>query len=147
MTLCAIARRTAVAVGVVLGSALLLATLAAAAASPSVLTATDMERFAVSSYTDVTGMDTAAVPKTPVARDKALALANEYLGVTDTQVTILMARAPALPGDRAENHKRAIANAKERAAKERGYFGDAKNREAFYATRKQTEADVKFCWK
>jgi len=60
---------------------------------------------------------------------------------------MFMARAPALPGDRAENAKRALANAKERAAKERGYFEDAKNRDAFYATRKQNEADVKFCWK
>jgi len=60
---------------------------------------------------------------------------------------MFMARAPALPGDRAENHKRAIANAKERAAKERSYFDDAKNVEAFYATRKQNDADAKFCWK
>ena len=58
-----------------------------------------------------------------------------------------MASAPALPGDRAENHKRAIANAKERAAKERAYFADAKTVEAFYATRKRNDADVKFCWK
>jgi hypothetical protein len=49
-------------------------------------------------------------------------------------------------GDRA-GIQRAIANAKERAAKERGYFDDAKNREAFYATRKTNEADAKFCWK
>lgn len=60
---------------------------------------------------------------------------------------MFMARAPALPGDRAENHKRGLANAKERAAKERAYFADAKNRESFYATRKRNEADEKFCWK
>jgi len=60
---------------------------------------------------------------------------------------MFMAQAPALPGDRAENHKRALANAKERAAKERVYFADAKNVEAFYATRKRNEMDVKFCWK
>jgi len=60
---------------------------------------------------------------------------------------MFMARAPALPGDRAENAKRAVANAKERAAKERAYFDDAKNVEAFYATRKRSDADVKFCWK
>jgi hypothetical protein len=60
---------------------------------------------------------------------------------------MFMAQAPALPGDRAENHKRAIANAKERAAKERAYFDDAKNVESYYATRKRNEADVKFCWK
>ena len=60
---------------------------------------------------------------------------------------MFMASAPALPGDRAANHERAIANAKERAAKERAYFADAKAVEAFYATRKRNEADVKFCWK
>jgi hypothetical protein len=60
---------------------------------------------------------------------------------------IFMARAPAMLGDRATNAKRAIANAKERAAKERAYFDDAKTVEAFYATRKRNEADVKFCWK
>ena len=36
---------------------------------------------------------------------------------------------------------------KERAAKERGYFEDANYPAAFYTTRKQNEADVKFCWK
>ena len=56
-------------------------------------------------------------------------------------------RAPALPGDRAANAKRAVANAKERAAKEKAYFADAKTRDSFYATRKRNEADAKFCWK
>ena len=60
---------------------------------------------------------------------------------------MFMAQMPALPGDRAANHKRALANAKERAAKERGYFDDGKNREAFYATRKKNDMDAKFCWK
>jgi len=59
---------------------------------------------------------------------------------------MFMALAPALPGDRVENHKRAIANAKGRAAKERSYFDDAKNVEAFYATRKRNDAEAKFCW-
>jgi hypothetical protein len=59
---------------------------------------------------------------------------------------MFMAQAPALPGDRADNHKRAIANAKERAAKERAYFDDAKTVAAYYETRKRNEADVKFCW-
>ena len=60
---------------------------------------------------------------------------------------MFMARAPALPGERAENAKRAIANAKERAAKERAYFDDAKTREAYYATRKRNDVEAKFCWK
>jgi hypothetical protein len=60
---------------------------------------------------------------------------------------MFMERAPALPGDRAANLKRAIANAKERAAKEKTYFRDSKVHDAYYATRKRNEADVKFCWK
>jgi hypothetical protein len=60
---------------------------------------------------------------------------------------MFMAKAPALPGDRAANAKRAVASAKERAAKERAYFDDAKNVEAYYATRKRNDADAKFCWK
>jgi hypothetical protein len=55
--------------------------------------------------------------------------------------------APALPGDRAVNHAKAMANARDRAAKERAYFDDAKSRDAFYATRKRTEADTRYCWK
>ena len=54
---------------------------------------------------------------------------------------------PALPGDRLANARRAIANAKERAAKERAYFDDTKTVEAYYAMRKRNEADVKYCWK
>jgi hypothetical protein len=60
---------------------------------------------------------------------------------------MFMASAPALPGDRAANARRAIANAKERAARERAYFDDVKVRDAYYATRKQNDADVKFCWR
>jgi SOS response regulatory protein OraA/RecX len=55
---------------------------------------------------------------------------------------MFMARAPAMPGDRAENHKRVLAKAKEHA-----YFDDAKNAATFYATRNRNDADVKFCWK
>jgi hypothetical protein len=60
---------------------------------------------------------------------------------------MFMDSVPALPGDRAANHARALANAKERAAKEKAYFADAKNAAEFTAARKRNEADVKFCWK
>jgi hypothetical protein len=60
---------------------------------------------------------------------------------------MFLARAPALPGDRATNARRAIDNAKDRAAKERAYFDNAKTRETYYATRKQNGAEDKFCWK
>jgi len=74
------------------------------------------------------------------------AKAVEWVAANHYEV-MFMAHAPALPGDRAENVRRAIASARERAAKERAYFDNAKTREAYYATRKQNEADVKFCWK
>jgi len=74
------------------------------------------------------------------------AKAVEWVAANPYEV-MFMARAPALPGDRGENVKRAIAKAKERAAKERAYFDDVKTRETYYATRNQNEADVKFCWK
>ena len=60
---------------------------------------------------------------------------------------MFMDRAPALPGDRADNHKRALAAAKERAAKERAYFEDAKNATEFTATRQRNDTDSKYCWK
>lgn len=60
---------------------------------------------------------------------------------------MFMDRAPALSGDRAANHQRALGNAKDRAAKEKAYFADAKNVAEFMAARKRNEADAKFCWK
>ena len=71
--------------------------------------------------------------------------ATEWVAANPYEV-MFMANAPALPGSRADNAKRAIADAKERAAKESAYFDDAKNVEAYYATRKRNEADIKFCW-
>ena len=60
---------------------------------------------------------------------------------------MFMDRLPAKPGDRAENHKRALAEAKERAAKERAYFADPKNVAEFAASRARNDMDAKFCWK
>jgi hypothetical protein len=58
---------------------------------------------------------------------EAHAKAVEWVEAHPYQV-MFMDRAPALPGDRVYNHKRALGAAKERAAKERAYFEDAKNR-------------------
>jgi len=56
-------------------------------------------------------------------------------------------RIPALPGNRAANHRKAINNARERAATERAYFDDARNLATFTDARKRNEADARFCWK
>ena len=82
-----------------------------------------------------------------LAKQKAThAKAVEWVEANPYQV-MFRPDVPALPGDRVANAKRAIAGAKERAAKERAYFDDPKTVETYYATRKQNEADVKFCWK
>jgi hypothetical protein len=82
-----------------------------------------------------------------LARQKAAhAKAVEWVEANPYEV-MFRPDVPALPGDRAANAKRAIANAKERAARESAYFDDPKRREDYYATRKRNEADVKFCWK
>lgn len=60
---------------------------------------------------------------------------------------MFMARMPALPGDRRENLKQAVAKARLAIASERAYFADPKNLDAFSAARKANEADAKFCWK
>lgn len=59
---------------------------------------------------------------------------------------MFMERFPALPGDRAENLKRGIANMKDRAARESAYLSDAGNLASMVAARKQAGADVKYCW-
>jgi len=82
-----------------------------------------------------------------LARQKAAhAKALDWVEANPYQV-MFRSDVPALPGDRAANAGRALADAKARAAKERAYFDDVKVRDAYYATRRQNEADVKFCWK
>jgi hypothetical protein len=102
---------------------------------------------AVSSFATLAGPVINGYAFCDLARQKELhAKAVEWVAANPYEV-MFMARAPGLPGDRAENARRALANAKERAVKESAYFDDAKAREAYYATRKRNEADVKFCWK
>jgi hypothetical protein len=111
--------------------------------SPALAQADD----AVSSFATLAGPVINGYAFCDLARQKELhAKAVEWVAANPYEV-MFMARAPGLPGDRAENARRALANAKERAVKESAYFDDAKAREAYYATRKRNEADVKFCWK
>jgi hypothetical protein len=77
---------------------------------------------------------------------EAHAKAVEWVEANPYQV-MFMDRVPALSGDRNANHLRALANAKERAAKEKAYFADAGNAADFTAARKRNEADSKYCWK
>lgn len=79
-------------------------------------------------------------------QQEAHAKAVEWVEKNPYQV-MFMERLPAMPGDRADNLKRAIAHAKQRVVNEAVYFQDARARDDFYATRKRNEADAKFCWK
>jgi hypothetical protein len=56
------------------------------------------------------------------------------------------ARPPARPGDRKANARRAIAQARDNAGRERAYFAEANNAAEFFATRKANGADAKYCW-
>jgi len=55
-------------------------------------------------------------------------------------------RLPARTIDRAAALAEAIKTVKANAAKERGYFDDARNAAQFTAARKKNEADSKYCW-
>jgi len=119
-------------------------------ATPKLITPMTMMVLAIRLY-DV-GLRDDAVFWFYVAKDRYLVM-SEVLDVkaqwveTNQYAVMFMTNTPALPGNRAENAKRAVAKAKERVAKESGYFDDAGNVEAYYATRRRNEADVKFCWK
>jgi len=59
---------------------------------------------------------------------------------------VFMAQLPALPGDRAENLKKAIVDIKARAQKEAQYFYDLKNLDEFVRKRKENHVPEQFCW-
>ena len=60
---------------------------------------------------------------------------------------VFMEKLPARTSDRKQGLAQAIRNAKANAEKERVYFDDPKNIEAFNASRRTNEMDAKFCWK
>ena len=75
-------------------------------------------------------------------RQKALAWVEQ-----NPYGAIFMQRLVAKPGDRAENLKRSLREARLRAEKEQAYLDAPKNREAFYAKRKRNDVEAQFCWK
>ena len=60
---------------------------------------------------------------------------------------IFMTQLTAKPGDRGDNLKAAIRKLRGDVEKEKSHFDDPKNRESFYAARKQNDVDTKYCWK
>jgi hypothetical protein len=75
-------------------------------------------------------------------RRKALAWveANPY-------EVMFMAQLPARGSDRRALLSRALADVKDGAAKERAYFDDAKVKDDYYARRKRSGAEERFCWR
>jgi hypothetical protein len=65
---------------------------------------------------------------------------------TNPYAAMFMTRLPARPGDRTTNARRALAQARGNAGKERAYFADPTNAAEFFATRKANGADAKYCW-
>jgi hypothetical protein len=56
------------------------------------------------------------------------------------------ARLPARSRDRRANARRAIAQARDNAGRERAFFADPNNAAEFFQTRKANGADAKYCW-
>jgi hypothetical protein len=98
--------------------------------------------FAVLAGPVINGYAFCDLAKQKALHDKAVAWVE-----SNPYEVMFMARLPARPGDRADNVRRAIAAAKQRAAKEHAYFDDPKNVAAFRAARARNGADEKFCWK
>ncbi|WP_137720004.1 hypothetical protein [Methylobacillus flagellatus] len=59
---------------------------------------------------------------------------------------LFMEQLPSLPGDRAENLKKAIAGIREGQEKEREYLADPKNREEMTKQRKENNVPEQYCW-
>ena len=59
---------------------------------------------------------------------------------------LFMEQLPALPGDRSENLKKAIAGIREGQEKEREYLADPSNREKMEKERKENNVIEQYCW-
>jgi len=60
---------------------------------------------------------------------------------------LFLPQVPALPGDRNENLRKAIAEIKANVGKERDYLAQRDNVARLMQQRKANDADAKFCWK
>jgi hypothetical protein len=81
-----------------------------------------------------------------LARQQAAHMAALDWVEQNPYAAMFMTRLPARPGERAANVKRALAQARENAGKERAWFAERKNAAEFFATRRANGTDEKFCW-
>lgn len=105
--------------------------------------ATDaMKAFSALAGPIINGYAFCDIAKQQAARSKAIAWVE-----TNPYAVIFDDRIPARNMDRKVALEAAMMLIKDGAAKERAYFEDAKNAARFAASRKQNEADGKYCWK
>lgn len=101
-----------------------------------------VKNFAILAGPVINGYAFCDVAKQQELRQKALkwVVDNPYKAMFLPQV-------PALPGDREQNLKKAVAEITAAAAKEREYLSKPANVAELKAKRKQNDADAMFCWK
>ena len=101
-----------------------------------------VKNFAIMAGPVINGYAFCDVAKQQELRQKALkwVVDNPYNAMFLPQV-------PALPGDRQQNLKKAIASITNAAAKERDYLAQPANVAELKASRKQHDADTMYCWK
>src|SRR5262245_17794852 len=101
-----------------------------------------VEAFATLAGPVINGYAFCDVAKQQKLRQEALkwAVDNPYRAMFMPQV-------PALPGDRTQNLRKAVAEITSGAEKERDYLAKPANVAELKARRKQNDADTMFCWK
>ena len=101
-----------------------------------------VKNFAILAGPVINGYAFCDVARQQEIREKAMkwVIDNPYKAIFLPQV-------PALPGDREQNLKRAIAEIRTAAQKEREYLAKPANVAELKAKRKQNDADAMFCWK
>ena len=101
-----------------------------------------VKNFAILAGPVINGYAFCDVARQQEIREKAMkwVIDNPYKAIFLPQV-------PALPGDREQNLKKAIAEIKTAAQKEREYLAKPANVAELKAKRKQNDADAMFCWK
>jgi len=82
-----------------------------------------------------------------VARQQELRQKALKWAVDNPYKAMFLPQVPALPGDREQNLKKAIAEVAAAATKEREYLSKPANVSEIKAKRRQNDADTMFCWK
>jgi hypothetical protein len=102
---------------------------------------------AVKAFSSLAGPDINGYAFCDLGNQQAIrARALDWVAANPYEV-MFMSQLPARGGDRGALAAAGLKLARDNAAKERGYFEDAKNRDGFYARRKTNEMEAKYCWR